>query len=208
MTGIGMLTPHGQQRGHGFIRSHLRQRERYRRDGGAGPEGPADHGGPRRGREHHEGNHEGRGNRLRGHRCRVSVRLVLHRRDPGQKALGFCAGNVAFVTGIRISVPNVFIGLLIGASIPWLFSSLTVNSVARAAGLIVEEVRRQFRIPGLLAGKVKPDYGQTVSLLSVNLSLISVPLWAWFHQYRWTLVVFPLVLLVIMFSTFPTQYYC
>ena len=39
-------------------------------------------------------------------------------------------------------------------------------------------------------------------LLSVNLSLISVPLWAWFHQYRWTLVVFPLVLLVIMFSHF------
>jgi K(+)-stimulated pyrophosphate-energized sodium pump len=45
-------------------------------------------------------------------------------------------------TGIRVSVPTVFIGMLIGGSIPWLFSSLTVNSVARAAGLIVEEVRR------------------------------------------------------------------
>jgi len=84
-------------------------------------------------------------------------------------------------TGIRISVPTVFIGMLIGGTIPWLFSSLTVNSVARAAGLIVEEVRRQFRIPGLLEGKVKPDYGQTVSLCTsaaqrelIPLALISV----------------------------------
>ncbi len=84
-------------------------------------------------------------------------------------------------TGIRISVPTVFIGMLIGGTIPWLFSSLTVNSVARAAGLIVEEVRRQFRIPGLLEGKVKPDYGQTVALCTtaaqrelVPLALISV----------------------------------
>ena len=85
------------------------------------------------------------------------------------------------VTGIRISVPTVFVGMLIGGTIPWLFSSLTVNSVARAAGLIVEEVRRQFRIPGLLEGKVKPDYGQTVSLCTsaaqrelIPLALISV----------------------------------
>ena len=49
---------------------------------------------------------------------------------------------------------NVFIGMLIGGAIPWLFSSLTINSVARAAALIVEEVRRQFRIPGLMEGKV------------------------------------------------------
>ena len=79
-------------------------------------------------------------------------------------------------TGIRISVPNVFIGMLIGGSIPWLFSSLTVNSVARAAGLIVEEVRRQFRIPGLLEGRVKPDYGQTVSLCTTAAQRELIPL--------------------------------
>jgi K(+)-stimulated pyrophosphate-energized sodium pump len=79
-------------------------------------------------------------------------------------------------TGIRVSVPTVFIGMLIGGSIPWLFSSLTVNSVARAAGLIVEEVRRQFRIPGLLEGKVKPDYGQTVALCTTAAQRELIPL--------------------------------
>jgi K(+)-stimulated pyrophosphate-energized sodium pump len=67
-------------------------------------------------------------------------------------------------TGIRVDVPNVFIGMLIGGAIPWLFSSLTINSVARAAGLIVEEVRQQFRIPGLMEGKVQPDYKKAVGI--------------------------------------------
>ena len=66
--------------------------------------------------------------------------------------------------------------MLIGGTIPWLFSSLTVNSVARAAGLIVEEVRRQFRIPGLLEGKVKPDYGQTVGLCTTAAQRELIPL--------------------------------
>ncbi len=93
-----------------------------------------------------------------------------------QKALGFAKETWLMATGIRISVPNVFIGMLIGGTIPWLFSSLTVNSVARVAGLIVEEVRRQFRIPGLLEGKVKPDYGQTVSLCTSAAQRELIPL--------------------------------
>ena len=93
-----------------------------------------------------------------------------------QKTLGFAKETWLTVTGIRISVPNVFIGMLIGGTIPWLFSSLTVNSVARAAGLIVEEVRRQFKIPGLLEGKVKPDYGQTVSLCTKAAQRELIPL--------------------------------
>jgi K(+)-stimulated pyrophosphate-energized sodium pump len=56
-------------------------------------------------------------------------------------------------TGIRISAPMVLIGLLIGGAVPWLFSSLTLNAVSRAASLIVLEVRRQFKIPGLMAQK-------------------------------------------------------
>jgi K(+)-stimulated pyrophosphate-energized sodium pump len=93
-----------------------------------------------------------------------------------QQSLGLAKEALMSVTGIRISVPTVFIGMLIGGTIPWLFSSLTVNSVARAAGLIVEEVRRQFRIPGLLEGKVKPDYGQTVALCTTAAQRELIPL--------------------------------
>ncbi len=81
-------------------------------------------------------------------------------------------------TGIRISMPTVFIGVLIGGAIPWLFSSLMINAVARAASLIVEEVRRQFKIPGLMEGKVKPDYKQAVAICTVaaQKELISISL--------------------------------
>ena len=70
-------------------------------------------------------------------------------------------------TGIRISEPLVLVGMLIGGAIPWLFSSLTINAVSRAASLIVVEVRRQFKIPGLMEGKVKPDYRQAVGICTV-----------------------------------------
>lgn len=72
------------------------------------------------------------------------------------------------VTGIRVSEPIVFVGLLIGGAIPCLFSSLTINSVAKAASLIVEEVRRQFHIPGLMEGKVKPDYKKAVDICTIS----------------------------------------
>ncbi len=93
-----------------------------------------------------------------------------------QKVMGIPEQLRLAFTGIRVSVPSVFIGALIGGTIPWLFSSLTVNSVARAAGLIVEEVRRQFKIPGLLEGKVKPDYGQTVALCTTAAQRELIPL--------------------------------
>lgn len=83
--------------------------------------------------------------------------------------------------GIRISEPKVFVGALIGAAIPWLFSSLIINSVARAASLIVNEVRRQFKLPGLMEGKVKPDYQKAVGICTgaaqkelIPLALISI----------------------------------
>ena len=65
---------------------------------------------------------------------------------------------------IRVSETHVFIGLLLGGALPWLFSSLSIRAVSRAAGLIVEEVRRQFRIPGLMEGKVQPDYARVVGI--------------------------------------------
>ena len=68
------------------------------------------------------------------------------------------------LTSIRVSETSVFVGLLLGGALPWLFSSLSIKAVSRAAGLIVEEVRKQFRIPGLMEGKVKPDYARVVGI--------------------------------------------
>jgi K(+)-stimulated pyrophosphate-energized sodium pump len=53
--------------------------------------------------------------------------------------------------------------MLIGGALPWLFSSFAIQAVARAASLIVLEVRRQFKL-GVLDGRVKPDYAQAVSI--------------------------------------------
>lgn len=68
--------------------------------------------------------------------------------------------------GIVVSNPVVFVGMLLGAAVPWLFSSFAINAVRRAASLIVEEVRRQFK-KGILEGKAKPDY-DTVVLISTT----------------------------------------
>jgi K(+)-stimulated pyrophosphate-energized sodium pump len=68
------------------------------------------------------------------------------------------------MSAIRVSDTKVFIGFLLGGALPWLFSSLAIRAVSRAAGLIVEEVRRQFRIPGLMEGKVQPDYARVVGI--------------------------------------------
>lgn len=65
--------------------------------------------------------------------------------------------------GIRVDIPQVFVGMLLGGALPWLFSSFAIQAVARAASLIVLEVRRQFKL-GVLTGKVKPDYAQAVSI--------------------------------------------
>jgi len=69
----------------------------------------------------------------------------------------------ALASGIRIDVPQVFVGMLIGGALPWLFSSFAILAVSRAAALIVEEARRQFKA-GVLEGKVKPDYAKAVSI--------------------------------------------
>jgi K(+)-stimulated pyrophosphate-energized sodium pump len=69
----------------------------------------------------------------------------------------------ALAAGIRINIPQVFVGMLIGGALPWLFSSFAIQAVSRAAALIVEEARRQFKA-GVLEGKVKPDYAKAVSI--------------------------------------------
>ena len=68
--------------------------------------------------------------------------------------------------GIVVSNPVVFVGMLIGAALPWLFSSFAINAVSRAAALIVQEVRRQFK-GGVLEGKEKPDYTRAVNISTI-----------------------------------------
>jgi len=66
---------------------------------------------------------------------------------------------------IDVSVPNVFIGLLIGAMLPFLFCSITMMAVGKAAYSIVHEVRRQFKeIAGLMEGTVEPDYTSCIAI--------------------------------------------
>jgi K(+)-stimulated pyrophosphate-energized sodium pump len=79
-------------------------------------------------------------------------------------------------TGIRVSETSVFIGLLLGGALPWLFSSLSIKAVSRAASLIVLEVRRQFQIPGLMEGTVKPDYARVVGISTAAAQKELIPL--------------------------------
>ncbi len=98
-----------------------------------------------------------------------------------QQLIDSGAQGITRLTGINVASPVVFIGLLIGGAIPLLFSSLTIRAVSRAASQIVNEVRRQFKIPGIMEGTKSPDYARAVSISTtaaqkelVSLGLIAV----------------------------------
>jgi K(+)-stimulated pyrophosphate-energized sodium pump len=92
-----------------------------------------------------------------------------------QAGLGVPLAEQIQSIGIRVDIPTVFVGFLIGGALPWLFSSFAIQAVSRAAALIVEEVRRQFKL-GVLEGKVEPDYRQAVSISTTAAQKELVPL--------------------------------
>ena len=65
---------------------------------------------------------------------------------------------------INVADPKIFIGLLIGGSVPFLFSALSIRAVGRTAGVVVQEVRNQFRDGGIMAGTKKPEYGPVIDI--------------------------------------------
>jgi len=68
---------------------------------------------------------------------------------------------------LDVANPRNLVGLLIGASVVFLFSGLLINAVARAAGAVIFEVRRQFRDhPGIMEGTEKPEYGKVVDIVT------------------------------------------
>jgi K(+)-stimulated pyrophosphate-energized sodium pump len=76
--------------------------------------------------------------------------------------------GVNFASMFNLSSPEVLVGLIIGGMMVYLFSALAIEAVGRAGGQVVEQVREQFREhPGIMEGTEKPDYGKTVSIVTL-----------------------------------------
>ena len=89
----------------------------------------------------------------------------LNRIATAEKLTQFPSDFVQSMFDLQIVTPSTMVGLLIGASVVFLFSGLAINAVTRAAGAIVFEVRRQFREhPGIMDYTEKPEYGRVVDI--------------------------------------------
>jgi K(+)-stimulated pyrophosphate-energized sodium pump len=67
-------------------------------------------------------------------------------------------------TQINVADPKIFIGLLIGGAVPFLFSALAIRAVGRTAGVVVQEVRRQFADGKIMSGEREPEYGPVIDI--------------------------------------------
>jgi K(+)-stimulated pyrophosphate-energized sodium pump len=89
-------------------------------------------------------------------------------RDAITQALANAGGTLqdaGTAFAFEVFAPNTLVGVIIGASVVFMFSGLAINAVTRAAGAIVFEVRRQFREnPGIMEGTVRPEYGRVVDI--------------------------------------------
>jgi K(+)-stimulated pyrophosphate-energized sodium pump len=65
---------------------------------------------------------------------------------------------------INVADPKVFIGLLVGGAVPFLFSALAIRAVGRSAGVVVQEVRRQFADGKIMSGERRPDYAPVIDI--------------------------------------------
>ena len=78
---------------------------------------------------------------------------------------GKAAGKTVFdFVKVNVADPKVFIGLLIGGAVPFLFSALAIRAVGRTAGVVVQEVRRQFADGKIMKGEKQPDYGPVIDI--------------------------------------------
>ena len=86
------------------------------------------------------------------------------------------AGGVFQLVPINVADPKVFIGLLIGGAVPFLFSSLAIRAVGRTAGVVVQEVRNQFADGKIMSGEKKPDYAPVIDICtSASLRELATP---------------------------------
>ncbi|MGH8891136.1 MAG: sodium-translocating pyrophosphatase [Acidothermaceae bacterium] len=87
--------------------------------------------------------------------------------DKAKVSASGLSGLTAANLGTTITSPNVIVGAIMGAAVVFLFSGLAINAVARAAGAVVFEVRRQFReIVGIMDGSGTPEYGKVVDIVT------------------------------------------
>jgi K(+)-stimulated pyrophosphate-energized sodium pump len=102
----------------------------------------------------------------------ISADLVETLRDQGITALSIKTASLKDLTSafdVNLLNPMLIAGLFIGSMMAFLFCAMTMKAVGRAAGNMVEEVRRQFKaFPGILKGTQKPEYGKCVEISTIG----------------------------------------